>query len=108
MSSHAASFVKFTIKAGKMSEMVDELKGVIPEYISLPGVLSMTFAQTGPNEIRSLVVYETMQALETNGPTLSAKLKGIMHLLEENEFERAVGEVVADSETRAACACTLM
>ena len=97
MSSKAASFVKFTVQEGQLEEVVAALKDAAPGYRSLPGVLSLTFAQTGANEIRSCVVYDSMASLEANGPALKETLAGVVPLLAEGGFERAVGEVVVEA-----------
>ena len=97
MSSKAASFVKFTVQEGKLEEVVAALKAAATGYSQLPGVLSCTFAQTGANEIRSCVVYDTMASLEANGPALKEAVASIMPLLAEGGFERGVGEVVVEA-----------
>ena len=97
MSSKAASFVKFTVQEGKLEEVVAALKAAATGYSQLPGVLSLTFAQTGANEIRSCVVYDTMASLEANGPALKEALAGVVPLLAEGGFERAIGEVVVEA-----------
>ena len=97
MSSKAASFVKFTVQEGKLEEVVAALKAAATGYSQLPGVLSLTFAQTGANEIRSCVVYDTMASLEANGPALKETLASVLSLLAEGGFERAVGEVVVEA-----------
>ena len=60
-------------------------------------VLSLTFAQTSANEIRSCAVYDSMASLEANGPALKEAVASIMPLLAEGGFERAVGEVVVEA-----------
>ena len=97
MSSKAASFVKFTAQEGKLEEVVAALKDAAPGYRSLPGVLSLTFAQTSANEVRSCVVYDSMASLEANGPALKETLASVIPLLAEGGFERAVGEVVVEA-----------
>ena len=97
MSSKAASFVKFTVQDGKLEEVVAALKDKAPGYRSLPGVLSLTFAQTGANEIRSCVVYDTMASLEANGPALKEALADVVPLLAEGGFERAIGELFIEA-----------
>ena len=97
MSSKAASFVKFIVQEGKLEEVVAALKDKAPGYRSLPGVLSLTFAQTGAQEIRSCAVYDSMASLEANGPALKETLASVVPLLAEGGFERAVGEVVAEA-----------
>ena len=97
MSSKAASFVKFTAQEGKLEEVVAALKDAAPGYRSLPGVLSLTFAQTSANEIRSCAVYDSMASLEANGPALKEALAGVVPLLAEGGFERGVGEVVVEA-----------
>ena len=97
MSSKAASFVKFTVQEGKLEEVVAALKAAATGYRSLPGVLSLTFAQTGANEIRSCVVYDTMASLEARGPALKEALAGVVPLLAEGGFDRAVGEVFIEA-----------
>ena len=97
MSSKAASFVKFTVQEGKTEEFVAQLKPIVKEYSQLPGVMSCTFAQTGANEVRSCVVYDSMASLEANGPALKETLAGVVPLLAEGGFERAVGEVVVEA-----------
>ena len=97
MSSKAASFVKFTVQDGKTDEFVAQLKPIVKEYSQLPGVMSCTFAQTGANEVRSCVVYDTMGSLEANGPALKEAVASIMPLLAEGGFERAIGEVVVEA-----------
>ena len=59
------------------------LKAAATGYSQLPGVLSLTFAQTGANEIRSCVVYDTMASLEANGPALKDAVAGVVSLLAE-------------------------
>ena len=97
MSSKAASFVKFTVQDGKLEEVVAALKAAAPGYRSLPGVLSLTFAQTSANEIRSCAVYDSMASLEANGPALKEAVASVVPLLAEGGFERAVGEVVVEA-----------
>ena len=97
MSSKAASFVKFTVQEGKLEEVVAALKAAATGYSQLPGVLSLTFAQTGANEIRSCVVYDMMASLEANGPALKEALAGVVPLLAEGGFERAIGEVFIEA-----------
>ena len=97
MSSKAASFVRFTVQEGKLEQVVAALKDAAPGYRSLPGVLSLTFAQTGANEVRSCVVYDSMASLDANGPALKETLAGVVPLLAEGGFERAVGEVVVEA-----------
>ena len=97
MSSKAASFVKFTVQDGKTEEVVAALKDKAPGYRSLLGVLSLTFAQTGANEIRSCVVYDSMSSLESNGPALKEAVASVMPLLAEGGFDRAIGEVVVEA-----------
>ena len=97
MSSKAASFVKFTVQDGKLEEVVAALKDKAPGYRSLPGVLSLTFAQTSANEIRSCVVYDTMASLEANGPALKEAVAKILPLLAEGGFDRAIGEVFVEA-----------
>ena len=97
MSSKAASFVKFTVQDGKLEEVVAALKDKAPGYRSLPGVLSLTFAQTGAQEIRSCAVYDSMASLETNGPALKETLASVISLLAEGGFERAGGELVVEA-----------
>ena len=97
MSSKAASFVRFTVQEGKLEEVVAALKAAAPGYRSLPGVLSLTFAQTSANEIRSCVVYDTMASLEARGPALKEALAGVVPLLAECGFDRAVGEVFIEA-----------
>ena len=97
MSSKAASFVKFIVQEGKLEEVVAALKDKAPGYRSLPGVLSLTFAQTGANEIRSCVVYDSMASLEANGPALKEALAGVVPLLAEGGFDRAIGELFIEA-----------
>ena len=97
MSSKAASFVKFTVQEGQLEEVVAALKDAAPGYRSLPGVLSLTFAQTGANEIRSCVVYDSMASLEANGPALKEALAGVVPLLAEGGFDRAIGELFIEA-----------
>ena len=97
MSSKAASFVRFTVQEGKTEEFIAQLKPIVKEYSQLPGVLSLTFAQTGAQEIRSIAVYDSMASLEANGPALKEALAGVVPLLAEGGFERAVGEVVVEA-----------
>ena len=97
MSSKAASFVKFTVQDGKLEEVVAALKDKAPGYRSLPGVLSLPFAQTGAQEIRSIAVYDTMSSLEANGSALKEAVASIMPLRAEGGFERAIGEVVVEA-----------
>ena len=97
MSSKAASFVKFTVQDGKTEEFVAQLKPIVKEYSQLPGVLSLTFAKTGAQEIRSIAVYDTMSSLEGNGPALKEAVASIMPLLAEGGFERAIGEVFVEA-----------
>ena len=97
MSSKAASFVRFTVQEGKTEEFIAQLKPIVKEYSQLPGVLSLTFAQTGAQEIRSCAVYDSMASLETNGPALKETLASVIPLLAEGGFERAVGEVVVEA-----------
>ena len=96
MSSKAASFVKFTVQEGKTDEFVAQLKPIVKEYSQLPDVLSCTFAQTGANEIRSCVVYDTMASLEARGPALKEAVAKILPLLAEGGFDRAIGEVFVE------------
>ena len=95
--SKAASFVKFTVQEGKLEEVVAALKDAAPGYRSLPGVLSLTFAQTGANEVRSCAVYDSMASLEANGPALKETLAGVVPLLAEGGFERAIGELFIEA-----------
>ena len=97
MSSKAASYVKFTVQEGKLEQVVAALKAAATGYSQLPGVLSLTFAQTGAQEIRSCAVYDSMASLETNGPALKETLASVISLLAEGGFERAVGEVVVEA-----------
>jgi len=97
MSSKAASFVKFTVQEGKLEEVVAALNAAATGYSQLPGVLSLTFAQTGANEIRSCVVYDTMASLEANGPALKEALAGVVPLLAEGGFDRAIGELFIEA-----------
>ena len=97
MSSKAASFVKFTVQEGKLEEVVAALKAAATGYSQLPGVLSLTFSQTGANEIRSCVVYDTMASLEANGPALKEALANVVPLLAEGGFERAIGELFIEA-----------
>ena len=96
MSSKAASFVKFTVQDGKLEEVVAALKAAATGYSQLPGVLSLTFAQTGANEIRSCAVYDSMASLEANGPALKEAVAKILPLLAEGGFDRAIGEVFVE------------
>ena len=97
MSSKAASFVKFTVQEGKADEFVAQLNPIVKEYSQLPGVLSLTFAKTGAQEIRSIAVYDSMASLEGNGPALKEAVASIMPLLAEGGFERAIGEVFVEA-----------
>ena len=97
MSSKAASFVRFTVQEGKLEEVVAALKDAAPGYRSLPGVLSLTFAQTSANEIRSCAVYDSMASLEANGPALKETLAGVVPLLAEGGFDRAIGELFIEA-----------
>ena len=95
--SKAASFVKFTVQEGKTEEFVAQLKVIVKPYSQLPGMLRLTFAQTGANEVRSCVVYDTMASLEANGPALKEALANVVPLLAEGGFDRAVGEVFIEA-----------
>ena len=97
MSSKAASFVKFTVQEGKADEFVAQLKPIVKEYSQLPGVLSLTFAKTGAQEIRSIAVYDSMASLEANGPALKEALAGVVPLLAEGGFDRAIGELFIEA-----------
>ena len=97
MSSKAASYVKFTVQEGKLEEVVAALKDAAPGYRSLPGVLSLTFAQTSASEIRSCAVYDSMASLEANGAALKETLAGVVPLLAEGGFERAIGELFIEA-----------
>ena len=92
----ATSFTKFTIKEGMMGEFEKQMTDSIRTFTALPGVLSMTMAKTGPNEIRSLVVYDKMESLELNSPKLKEIVGAAMPCIEEGGFERWTGEVFVE------------
>ena len=91
-----ASFAKFTIQDGMMGEFEKKIKDGIRAYAALPGVLSMTFAKTGPNEIRTLTVYDAMASLERSAPQLKEFVGRALPCIAEGGFERWTGEVFVE------------